>query len=129
MNTQKTVFNKLAKITKSESELELSAEKVDLMTVKEITKSISLAEKNIDDLKSMKIKLNDLRQAVFQFEKDFKSEVMQVKGRIDYVERTAEAFNKEAEKLGLGNQPIVANTLKYVKTLRKNLSVYQKEVR
>jgi len=67
MNTQKTVFNKLAKITKSESELEFFVEEVELASIKEldkiaddvmneaddITKQIVKIEKEISLLKSM----------------------------------------------------------------------------
>jgi len=47
MNTKKTVFNKLAEIAKSQSELELSAEKVDLATISELNRLTEALQKTV----------------------------------------------------------------------------------
>lgn len=108
--------NKLIEFLNSKK-VELSSEKVELAGIKDVIRVRDGVLKDISNLDKEQSALNDLESKLFNAQKEYKKNVRLTQGGISLLENTAKDFQKQADDLGLGNQPIVTGTIKEAKSL------------
>ena len=97
--------------------VELSSSKIELAGVKDVIRVRDGVLKDITNLDKEQSSLNDLESKLFNAQKEYVKNVRLTETGISLLENTAKDFQKQADDLGLGNQPIVTGTIKEAKSL------------